>query len=522
MSLTAAQFQAWLDDERSPHVVLIEADYRDTSTNALGTEYMATRPYVTKPTDSPANRAYRSIVQTIPEFKQTMSDAIVGRTTANVGKITCNGGTATTDAWLFGRDWVGRGLRLYVGDPSWPKSDFRAMWTGVIADFQLADTRTIVFVARDMQHLLNQPIRTPPIDSGAFAGRPAPVVLGQAFNVPAILLDSTAHKYQVNDGPVAAITAVRIAGVAAAYTASLFDGTFTHSTANPAGAVTADVTAATVGTNPLNNASDLIRYLVTMRGYLQDSDLDATSFATLKALCPAPLADFIPPSEVQVYDAVDDVLNTVGAFTSMTRDGKFYVRRFDFSGSSVLTINQTDIEKDGLSIVRVLQPVRQIRIGSKTNYATSVGLLGGFGGVTEDAIAQRQIKHRDVGTATNTNQALYAKMRGHPNPRSPGTIPNPINPAPPVTVETPDPGTLPSLFINQADASAEAARRMTIWGVPRYIFRATCFVSALRLNLGDTVTLVHPRYQLASGRTGVIIGVSEKLSNKRAQLDIIV
>src|SRR5262249_48768420 len=123
--LTADEiFQAWLQSEVAQRCLLLEAVYPDTGTGTLGTDSPATVPFVTKPGDTPANQSYAAIVRAIPQFNQSMSDVLIGRTTANLGNIEIVA-DASTDSWIFSRDWVGRALTLYIGDPSWPKSKFR-------------------------------------------------------------------------------------------------------------------------------------------------------------------------------------------------------------------------------------------------------------------------------------------------------------------------------------------------------------------------------------------------------------
>lgn len=507
--ISDAEFAAWLNSETRSKCILVEAEYM--AGDARGTEYLATLPYISAPTDDVPNMPYLALVKSVPSFTQTMNDLLIGRTTANIGEVVCVGGTTYTDSWLFQRDWIGYPLRLYVGDTDWPKADFRAIWTGVTADFQLDGTNKIVLVARDMQHLLNQPLLTDTVESGPMGGLPAPLLFGTVYNVPAVLLDETTHKYQVNDGPVASISQVRINGISVSFTASAFDGTFTHSTSNPNAQVVADVIGATFGTTPLNNASDLIKYLVTERGYYTIDDLDIDSFNALKTLCPQLLGYFAPAKQVSVYEAIDEICNTVGAFTAITRTGKFYVKRFDFSGDPVMDITASDIVTKGLTLERVLQPVAQIRIGAKKNNATHVQFTGGFGGMSETNQQRLKMRYHANGSAKNEDGLqTYRKMRLLSNPE------------PPTVNEVEDDGTLPSLFVNGADAAAEAQRRMDLWGVRRYIFGVKCFVSPLTLKLGDAVRISHPRYQLQDGRTGVVVRIAEQLARKRVDLSVIV
>lgn len=518
--ITDAQFQAWLSSEETVKTILAEVVYLEVvppgseEPGVLGVELLSTHAYVSEPTDDPASTPYRAWIKSIPAFVQSMSEVMVGRTTANLGEVVI-AATEDTDSWLFSRDWIGRALRLYVGDVSWPKSDFRPVWSGVVADLRANGTNELVFVARDMQHLLNQPIRVPTFELGPSMGLPLPLVHGTVYNVPATLVDAVTHTYQINDGPIAALSQVRVAGIVTAPAMTgLFAGTFTMTSSTPSGLVTADVVGASVEGSSLDNASDLIRYLVTSRGYYLDADLDVDSFNELKALCPQKLGYFVPPADVKVYEAIDEIVNTVGAFYSITRDGKLFVKRFDLDGDPVMTITESDIVERGLQLLRVLQPVDEIRIGAKKNNQKVVNLVGGFGGATEERINQSHIRYHAMGGASNPEAGTYAKTRR-------------IKPPEPVdNGDADDEGVLPSLFVSAADAAAEASRRMAIWGVRRYVFRLKCFIAPLRLRLGDVVTISHPRYNFVTaafpnGRNATVIRISERLSQKQVELDVI-
>lgn len=508
MSVSDADFLAWLNDERSVKCALVEASYRDD--DILGFEYLATHPFVSAPTDPLPNQIYNGWIKSIPQFEQTMSEVFMGHTTANLGEIVVAAGTPETDTWVMQRDWIGRALYVYVGDPSWPQADFRRVWSGVTADLRVRGTSEIVFVARDMQHLLNQPIVVPKIESGPLYSQPMPAIFGTVYNVPCVLIDETTRKYRFNDGPVASVSEVRVGGaVYGSATVDLFGGTLTLATDQKL-PVTADVVGATFGSSPLDNASDLIKHLVTVRGYFTDADLDIDSFNTLKAQCAQKIGYGFGPADVMVYEAVDEICNTVGAYTAMTREGKYYVRRFDLDGESRLDIGQNDIMERGLELERVLAPVAEIRIGAKKNNAPNLATSADtFSGATPTMVARSRVKHWSVGVS-EAQTASTPKTRRLPA----ASAPVEINPGE-------EDGTIPSLFVNAADAQAEADRRMGLWGVRRFIFKVTCYVAPLTLKLGDAVTITHPRYGFAAGRKATVIRLRERLSQKQTELGVI-
>ena len=143
--------------------------------------------------------------------------------------------------------WDGRQIKMYYGDPAWPKSDFRLLLNGMIADIYAKDQATLALKLRDKTWALNVPIQTNLIGgSTANAGQPVPLCYGPCFNVTPVLTNAATHEYQVHDGPINDILAVYDGGVPVAFTKDLTHGKFTLSSA-PVYEVTSDPQGAKVG-----------------------------------------------------------------------------------------------------------------------------------------------------------------------------------------------------------------------------------------------------------------------------------
>lgn len=519
--MTDAEFLAWLNDEGSVKCALVEIAWAEFESEGgvLGFEYLSTHPFVAAPTDDIANQIYNAWVKEIPTFEQSMSDVFMGRTTANVGEVVVDASSGETDVWLLERDWIGRSLTIRIGDPSWPRADFRLVWSGVTADLKMRGTNELAFVVRDMQHLLNQPLQTAKFESGTMLNQPVPTIFGTVYNVPCVLTveNISSGVYQFNDGPVASVTQIRAGGVPyASATVDLFAGTFTTA-ALIRFPMTADVVGATVGASALDNASDLIKHLLVDRGYLTIDQIDVDSFAVLKAQCPQKIGYAFPPADAMIYEAVDEICNTVGAYTAMTRDGKLYIKRFDLAGSPVMDIGVNDIEERGFALERVLAPVGEIRIGAKKNNSPAQyqnpDSFAGLG-LTPTTVQKNKQHHWATGIETNEDGGVLLKTRKLPTAGNSGSGGGGI-------VEE-QAGTIPSLFVNAADAQAEAARRMALWGVRRYVFKVASWAAPLTLKLGDVVTITHPRWGFAAGRNATIIKLRERLSRKRTELSVLV
>lgn len=499
MIITDADYQDWLDSANASRVVLIEAEYRDVY-GTVGTEYMALKPYMSAPNDTPANQPYRAIVAEIPTLSQTMSDVLVGRTTANIGSLSVLAIDTTTDTWVMYRDWIGRPIRLLLGDPSWERFNFRTLWDGVVADLSVSGTSLIKFELRDQQHLLNQPPTRSVIGPSSWgaANRPAPLCYGKCKNVTPSLIMGRPFQYQVHDGPIEAIDVVYSNGVAlstATYAVDLTTGSFTIPvTANVTGEITCDVRGAVDGDgNRIDTAAKIIYDLAVTRGPLSFALTDLDDFA---ATCPQALGLFASSESVMTYELIDQVITSVGAYYSIDRDGNFYAKQFRFpidgrndtveGGDAyvvlldppVMNIEPRQMASGGFAIEKVYQPVPQVMLGYDRAWTAQKNIAAAAADDQRSFVANGMY----VATATNAYVSDYAKIV--------------------------DKGLQETLLTDATDAQNEADRRIRLWNQVRVLVKLACYTHPARLKLGDSVFVTHPRHSFASGKFGVVVSMA--------------
>ena len=121
--MTDAEYQAWLVRD-GYRVALIEVD-TDIP------RYLSTVPYTTLPTDTPANRMHLPFVAGGFAFSERLS--LDGNPAISAGDIELHNEDGALDSWLS-EVWVNRAIRVYIGDVSWPRADFRLEFSGVVAD----------------------------------------------------------------------------------------------------------------------------------------------------------------------------------------------------------------------------------------------------------------------------------------------------------------------------------------------------------------------------------------------------
>ncbi|MDZ7870791.1 MAG: hypothetical protein U5L02_16595 [Rheinheimera sp.] len=77
-----------------------------------------------------------------------------------------------------------------------------------------------------------------------------------------------------------------------------------------------------------------------------------------------------------------------------------------------------------------------------------------------------------------------------------------------------------TLIASLADATTEATRRAAWSAVPRTVFELSAFAAPFNLDLGQTVTITHPRY-FTAGSTAVITRLSDDLLADTCTLEVI-
>lgn len=497
---TDAEYLAWLQADAQPRCLLVEMTYRPSG-GGTSTVYLASAPFVSRPGDTPANQTYLAVITAVPQFRQSMSDVMLGRTTYNEGTITLHNGDGAFDDWLdyTTYNFFGRPLAMYLGASDWPRSAFRAVWTGVTAQVTMNGTNSVSITARDRQHLLNVEPTSTLISSGSFPnagpniGKRMPLCYGQCSNVQPVLLDSSAQNYAVHDGAVNAFTQMYERGVAGTPSyADTSTGRFNYSGgADPGGTLTYDMQGAKPGGSYLTKAKDIITDLLITRGPLTSGDMEATTWAAMNTTFPQAINLYVQnPAGVMLYELVDQIMRSVGGYYTVNRDGQFVFDQFKLSGSSTLSIGTQDIAAKGLAVARQYQPWDKLSRGYKKNWTV---ITNGNAGVTEDE-RERMAGDGYWKVSTNASAANYSK------------------------VYTPDKQM--TLLTSATDCQTEADRWMGIWGVPRIVYSIQCFTGTARLNIGSRVTVTHPRYGLSAGVDGTVVAITDRPSKKMQTLEV--
>lgn len=493
MSIGDAEYLEWLKADAQIRIVLVEA--KCYTGGAETTRYMSNGVYVSAPADTPANTPYDDIVTSVPSITWRMSETFTGRTTITWGDIEIDNSSGERDSWLTDA-WDGRAISLYLGSPDWARADFRHVVTGLIDDIEAPSPDKLSLRLRDKTAALNVPLQTALVGgTDAHAGQPIPACCGQCFNVEPLLVDAATSTYQVHDGQIEDITAVRDNGVAlaypAGYTKDLANGKFALAAA-PSGRITADIKGAKPSGTYHTKIADIVKHLVTTYTALTGSDIDTSNFSAFNTACPQ-LVGLYAKSRLNLIEALDALVTSVGGFYTFSRGGLMQLGQLAApSGSPVLELTDDDVVFRSLKIKRRLKARETVRLGYERNWTPQPDGLAA--GVSEANRARYAAEY----LAKSYSDASV--LTAHPGAVSPDLE--------------------PSLLVSGTDAATEAQRRQELYAAPRTIYEATCYTAPLHLTLGDLVSLDHPRFGFAGGALARIVGISENLTTGRVTLDL--
>lgn len=493
MPISDAQYLAWLRAGGKRRCVLVEA--QAYSAGSVVTRYASNYGYVSTAADMPASTAYPELVLSVPSITSRMAEVFRGRSMVSFGDIELSNAGGSLDAWTLDA-WDGRPCKIYLGDPSWPKSDFRLAWSGTLADVACTPGKLVLRV-RDRQALLDVPAQTNVITSGTNAGAKRPMCYGRCYNITPVLRDAPTRVYEVHDGPITAVLAAYMDGAQLTagtdYTVDTANGTITMLVA-VTGRLTADVAGSTSGGVYTEVTGGLLNRILQERAGFTAGDIDATSIGALNADLPHSVGVYEAGDGATVRSVIDRLMVGAGAYYTIDRGGVLVAGQFKApSGTPAVTLGTDDVQEQGVALLRRMVPSKSVRVGYKRNH--TVMQSGISGTVTE---AQRDW--------LNAEFALSSVV---------------TNSVPQYLLAT-DGELEPSCLAFVAGASAEATRRAALWGSLRRTFRVQAFLAAGQVRIGSVIALDLPRFGLSGGVLAVVTYIRESLTGGWQELEVFV
>ena len=474
-------FSKWIKTPGADRCYLVEFQVRQGG--ELVTLRRSTHPYRTAASDIPSFTPYPDTILSVGSWGRELTELFTGFSTTARSSIEFYLDDELV-ALLESANVGGLPVTIRCGDAAWPLAEFGVVITATAETLTATSFDTAQLTLRDSAELLRRQLQSTLISAGPNAGQPVPICLGRVFNISPVLINEATKTYQLHDGAIQAITAVRENGVAIPFTANLATGTFAL-TNNAKGRVTADVDGAKVAGTWLENAQQMITYLVGRFGIAVPNGL---------AALPAYQLGIYITGDKTLAAVLDDISASVGAAWYYSRTGQLQWLFFNGATAPEASLEADDIEDNSLWPRRRIAPAKSVKLGYRRNWTPQADGLAGTVRETTPALATLYEQSESVQTATNIGWSV-----DYPD-------------ATDVSVST--------LIVSLADASVEAVRRAAWSSVPRTVFEFSAFAAPFNLDLGQTVTIEYPRY-FADGSPAVITRLRDDLLTDTCVLEVI-
>lgn len=455
------------------------------------------------------------------------------------------------DDWLRMK-WNREYVKLFIGDETWPKHDFRTYLIGKCGQPVAPSMDRIEFPVADLLGILDQPLQTNAWAAPApFEGQMKPYVAGSVSWMEPVPTSTSTLEMQVHDGPVSGIDAVYVDGISLGMSSSIsavdagtnimttpsphgmsegFTVQFLAGTqpapfslfteyfviasglsasgfklsATPGGAeidITTTPTGAvfqgygywvdysggklTLANNPSGRVmcsarqptalwypADVIADVVFTKYGLSENYKDQTAFDTLEADVTESCGAVFYGEKISALDAVNKIATGVNCWYGISPDGLLQVGRLALpANTAVMDFLESDVKADSLKLTKKVPPADRpnLRVTSKPQF-----LLNGTLNLAPTKYYEllRQFK-TDVGGAW---PSAGIPLDSKPN-----------------QADVEDRPTMNSLFSSDTGGAAEVTRLETLYEKTLGVFTFETRLGALRLSIGDTISLTHPR-----------------------------
>lgn len=462
------------------------------------TRYLSTTGYTSEPGDTPASQLYNGRISGGVDFTRRLALDGSGGSMA-FGDIELDNEDGALDDWL-NDIWAGRAINIYLGQPDWPKSDFELVFSGTIEDVAVKSRSRLSLKVRDIFGPLNSTLSTATV-GGTADNKDAlrPICLGECFNVAPVLLDAATQKYGVHlDSAIEDVLEVRDNGISVAFTDTVANGNFVLTNARY-GQITADVQGAKVGGAWRNDAGGLVEWVALASvgdgNGITSGQIDAGALTTFRAANAQPVGLWLP-DRANRLQVMQQLAAAVGATVTTTYDGKLILAKIAF-GTPAGAVGTRQMVDGSFGPIGRTVTRGAIRMAGERNWTPQAA--GQLAGSVAAAPLNLPILGDEWVYIDDSDATTLADWN-----------------------QTEAPNATETLMVVESDITDEAARLLALWMTPHTIFGFDGFPETLQYEIGDTITLTHPRFGLSGGVSALIVGVLHDWITPRVRFEVMV
>lgn len=452
----------WLQSPSKQRTLLAQVSYLK---DGLKTAYLSTAPFTSLPSDVPANIPFDDFIIETPRFSRRMG-IFSGKSSASRSSLSLFAHPLLND--LENGNVFKQQVDYLIGDNEWPLSDFITIGSQ-LAESVVPSGDEISVEMRDPSLKLDKLIDTGTFLTGANAGKPKPLCIGDVLNIEPVLEDAPTHKYCVNYIAVNAITEVRDNGVSVSFTPDLASGNFVLNQA-PVGRITCNVQ----GVNP----TTYLQYPGEVISWLLTTFVSETNIADLSVL-PNYVIGIYQREPRTLRATIDHICNSINGYHFYSRTTQFIAKTFVSTtniASDLLTLD--DIEAEGVRVRQSIVPSSKILVNYRQNFTLqSDGLAGGVSASDRDLYSKEFQSTEIINTLPDYPEAQPLKFD--------------------------------TCLVNLADAVLVATDKATIASVKRTVYEVNALAAPFTFELGQEVELTYWDYGFENGQTGIVIALDD-------------
>lgn len=451
MAITDQQYQHWLSLPNQPRVVLAELEH------SAGFEYVASRPYISKPTDTAPNRIYDDLLQGALEISERIDSLI------DLGALDLVDDGSITE-WAS-RLWRGYSVVLKLGAPNWSLDDFRVIAQQINSGVISASRGKIQLGIYDSAAKLQKEIERDELPNGQLT----PMLLGQVFCAPATRISTSELRYRVSWLAITSLVVRDGNGPVMSHTADYSIGQFIASAYSPR-------TLMCEVNEPNDTPTKIVQWVAEHYGITLASGLTLPSYTL----------GLRYDGAVTGAQILDDVCTAIGGHWQINALGELVVRVFEIpTGTPDLVIDADDIEFGQIALQETQEPLKSLKFNYERNHTPITEVAGSITPAESERLTSEWLA-----VSGNNPVADY--------PLAPDQI-------------------LDTAIQLKADAETERDRRLLIKSQRHDVYRITVLMAGLNNIVGESVRVDHPR---VTGRLGRIISAKNSPLREKTELEV--
>jgi hypothetical protein len=469
VALSDSQWREWLESSSSDPVILVEAQYHDSSTK---TAYFSDKGYIDPFSLSAPN--YLPVIQSDVVIEDELDASLISSIDIDV-----------YDPAMLGFQWIGFNFRIYYGDRSWPRANFRQVAFNKTANFTSPHPDKARFDFSDLGRYYFDQLIT---GNGRGLTVGLPFVFGKVFNMQPVRSTSVRFTYYtpaIINGPLE----VRDRGVPLTSTVShiIPDGTGdglridVQLPVAPSGEVTMDL--GDFGFYSSSRAT-LNRIVTQINSYIERPIPVSSSVALFDSV----ELGYVCYTHTSVLEMLTQLCESVGANPRINETGELELIRISPGGTSTHVITDANLDAP-LFLEEREPPYLALNLGYQKNWTLQTSNL---------AASLSEANYTKYGTDFSfltASQSLPAYPASKPQRKD-------------------------TLIFDENEAQAELDRRFGLRTVERQRFSAKGDASFIADRVGDTVTVESDDFGFSAGADFVVLAIRKNLSTRKCEAQL--